>query len=190
MKFGILGQLEVTADGDTLNVRGAKQSALLAVLLLNANRVVSSDRLIDALWDEGAPDTARKALQVYVSQLRKLLGGGTVVTRPPGYLLQVGQGGLDLDRFEGLVREARGPSLRRPPPSCTKPSPSGVARRLPTSPTIASRGRRSPASRSSDWRRSRNGSRQTWPSAATPSSSASWRPSWLSTRSGSGCAAS
>ena len=64
MKFGILGQLEVTADGDTLNVRGAKQSALLAVLLLNANRVVSSDRLIDALWDEGPPDTARKALQV------------------------------------------------------------------------------------------------------------------------------
>jgi DNA-binding SARP family transcriptional activator len=108
MKFGILGQLEVTADGDTLNVRGAKQSALLAVLLLNANRVVSSDRLIDALWDEGPPDTARKALQVYVSQLRKLLGRATVVTRPPGYLLQVAQGGLDLDRFEGLVREARG----------------------------------------------------------------------------------
>src|SRR5439155_1162985 len=73
MEFRILGPLEVIADGKPVELGAPKQRALLALLLLQANRVVSSDRLIDALWDEGAPETAQKALQVYVSQLRKLL---------------------------------------------------------------------------------------------------------------------
>ena len=109
MRYGILGSLELSEDGRAIEVAGAKQRALLAMLLLNANRVVSSDRLIDALWEEQAPDTAAKALQVHVSQLRKLLGK-RLVTRSPGYVLQLEEGELDLHRFEALVRHARGAS--------------------------------------------------------------------------------
>jgi DNA-binding SARP family transcriptional activator len=107
MEFRILGPLEAYEAGKQIPVGGAKQRALLAVLLLQANRVVASDRLIDALWDEQPPETARKAVQVYVSQLRKLLGADVLVTRSPGYLLRVEPGMLDLDRFEALRREAR-----------------------------------------------------------------------------------
>ncbi len=85
-----------------------KQRALLALLLLHANRVVSRDSLIDELWDGAPPDTAATALQVYVSQLRKSLGRDTIVTRAPGYLVVVESGALDIERFERLVAEARG----------------------------------------------------------------------------------
>jgi DNA-binding SARP family transcriptional activator len=108
MEFRILGPLEVV-DGDSLvMLGGAKQRALLAILVLNANQVVSSDRLIDELWDEGSPESGRKALQVRVSQLRKALGsaGDLIVTRPPGYVLWLGGEQLDLYRFERLVGEA------------------------------------------------------------------------------------
>src|SRR3954470_22432912 len=71
MEFRVLGPLEVLADGRALDLGGQKQRALLAILLIEANRVVSSDRLIDALWEDAPPETAQKALQVYVSQLRK-----------------------------------------------------------------------------------------------------------------------
>ena len=81
---------------------------MLALLLLQANRVVSRDRLIDELWDGSPPDTASTALQVHVSQLRKVLGHGAIVTKAPGYLVSVEPGGLDLERFEQLVAEARG----------------------------------------------------------------------------------
>ncbi|HWQ02387.1 MAG TPA: winged helix-turn-helix domain-containing protein, partial [Gaiellaceae bacterium] len=70
MEFRILGPLEVFSDGQALDLGGAKQRALLAVLLLDANNVVSTDRLIDALWEDEPPETAAKALQVYVSSLR------------------------------------------------------------------------------------------------------------------------
>ena len=107
MRYGLLGRLELSHDGRAIEVAGAKQRALLAVLLLNANRVVSSDALIEALWEDRAPDTAVKALHVHVSQLRKLLGADRVETRSPGYLLRVEDGELDLDRFEDLVTRAR-----------------------------------------------------------------------------------
>lgn len=107
MEFGILGPLEVSETGQPLDLGGAKQRALLAVLLLNANQVVSTDRLIDALWAKRPPETAAKALQVYVSQLRKTFGAGRLLTRAPGYLVQLAEGELDLDRFEALVLEAR-----------------------------------------------------------------------------------
>ena len=103
MEFRILGPLEVIEDGRTVDVGGAKQSALLAVLLLNANRVVSTDRLIDALWGERSPETAQKALQVYVSQLRKAVGRERILTIGPGYEARVDPGELDLDRFQTLV---------------------------------------------------------------------------------------
>ena len=108
MEFRILGPLEVVDDdGRLVELGGAKQRAVLAVLLLRANRVVSRDELIDALWGERAPVTATKALQVYVSQLRKALGHERIVTRTPGYELRLDAGELDLDHFHALVSEDR-----------------------------------------------------------------------------------
>src|SRR4051794_10286770 len=105
MEFHILGPLEVIASGQALDLGGQKQRALLAILLLEANHVVSASRLIEALWDDEPPETAQKAVQVYVSQLRKLLGKDRLETKPPGYRLHVDEGELDLDRFRGLVEE-------------------------------------------------------------------------------------
>jgi DNA-binding SARP family transcriptional activator len=108
MEFRILGPLEV-ADGDeVVRLAGSKQRALLAILLLNANQVVSSDRLIDELWGEQSPESERTALQVRMSQLRKALGaaGALIVTQPPGYVMRLEPQQLDLHRFERLVEEA------------------------------------------------------------------------------------
>ena len=119
MEFRILGPLEVFENGRRLDVGGAKQRALLAILLLHANEVVSTERLIDALWEDDAPETGRKALQVYVSQLRKALGKERIATRSPGYRLQVEPGELDLARFERLLEEGNpgeALSLWRGPP--------------------------------------------------------------------------
>jgi DNA-binding SARP family transcriptional activator len=107
MQFRILGPLEVLEEGRSVALGGAKQRALLAVLLLHANEVVSRDRLIDELWGGEPPDTVHTALQVHVSQLRKRLGRDTIVTRTPGYLIRVSDGELDLHRFERLVATAR-----------------------------------------------------------------------------------
>ena len=112
MEFRILGPLEVIEEGRLLNLGGGKQRTLVAVLLLNGNRVVPSDRLIDALWENEPPETAQKALQVYVSQLRKALGKDRLVTKVPGYLLRVEKGELDLERFEGLVEEGGAKQLK------------------------------------------------------------------------------
>lgn len=78
------------------------------MLLLDANRIVSRDRLIDELWDGAPPDTASTALQVHVSQLRKILGRDTIVTQAPGYMVVVEPGGLDLERFEQLLKDSQG----------------------------------------------------------------------------------
>jgi DNA-binding SARP family transcriptional activator len=107
MEFRILGPLQVLDEGRELPLGGAKQRALLVLLLLDPNRVVSRDRLIDELWGTSPPDTARTALQVYVSQLRKALGRDLILTQPPGYLIRVSDGELDLHRFERLVATAR-----------------------------------------------------------------------------------
>src|SRR6266516_6176416 len=87
-EFRILGPVEASVAGQPASLPAAKPRALLAVLLLSRNRVVSVDRLIDELW-ENPPDTATKALQGYVSQLRKALGADRVLTKPPGYSLRV-----------------------------------------------------------------------------------------------------
>ena len=102
MDIRILGPLEVLDDGRALELGGAKQRAVLALLALNANRAVTLDQLAVALWDEEPPESARKAIQVYVSQLRKALGKDRVQTKGGGYLLRVGPDELDLDRFEAL----------------------------------------------------------------------------------------
>jgi DNA-binding SARP family transcriptional activator/tetratricopeptide (TPR) repeat protein len=107
MEFRVLGPLEVVAEGRTVDLGGQKQRALLALLLLEANRVVSSDRLTDALWEDDPPETAQKALQVYVSQLRKALGRERLQTKAPGYLIRIEDGELDLHRFERLQEQGR-----------------------------------------------------------------------------------
>src|ERR671936_529071 len=94
-EFLVLGPLEVRAGSRRLALGAAKQRGLLAILLLHANEIVSSDRLVDELWGERPPATATHLVHVYVSQLRKELGGlgldasELLVTRPPGYLLRL-----------------------------------------------------------------------------------------------------
>ena len=109
MRFRILGPLEVWRDDTKLHLGPRKQRAVLAILLLNANRVVPTERLIDELWREKPPETARSALQVYVAALRKAFGGDARVLRTsgPGYVLDVDSGALDLDRFAVLRAEAQ-----------------------------------------------------------------------------------
>jgi DNA-binding SARP family transcriptional activator len=112
MEFRILGPLEVVEEGQPVKLGGARQRALLAVLLTRANEVVSADRVIDELWGDTPPKTAANTVQYYVSQLRKALGADRIVTRPPGYLIRVEPGELDLERFESLVEEGGAEGLR------------------------------------------------------------------------------
>jgi YVTN family beta-propeller protein len=113
--YRILGPLEVRAGGRPLALGGEKQRALLAILLLHRNEVVSTDRLIDELWGESPPEGARRTLRAYISKLRKAMAtNGTspavgsdsrhvpdqvLATKAHGYVLQVAPGELDLERF-------------------------------------------------------------------------------------------
>jgi DNA-binding SARP family transcriptional activator len=106
-EFRLLGPLEIVVDGRPVRLDAGKPRALLALLLLNRNRAVATDVLVEELWGEAAPARATKTVQVYISQLRKALGPDRVVTKPPGYELRVEEGELDLDRFERLATEAR-----------------------------------------------------------------------------------
>lgn len=96
-------------DGHAVTLPAAKPRSVLALLLLRANELVSSDRLVDELWGSAAPATSANVVQGYVSKLRKALPGGShvLVTRPPGYLLVVAPGALDLERFHRLATEGR-----------------------------------------------------------------------------------
>src|SRR5204862_7387445 len=107
LRFCLLGPLSLSREGEQVALGGQKRRALLAALLLEANNVVSRDRLIDALWGEDPPDTARNTIQVYVSQLRKLLPDGTLETAPPGYRLAVDPATIDLFEFVRLSLEGR-----------------------------------------------------------------------------------
>ena len=110
LDFRILGPLAVRVDGTPIAVGGPKQRALLALLLLSANRVVPRERLIGELFAEQSVNSADHALRNQVSRLRKALGTGDeprLVARAPGYLLRVEPGELDLERFERLVADGR-----------------------------------------------------------------------------------
>ena len=129
MEFRLLGPLDVRGDdGTEVSLGGARPRALLALLLLHPNKAVSTDELIDGIWGDAPPASAQNALQVHVHGLRNALGADRIVTRPPGYLLRVERGELDVERFERLVAAAgRGTRWR-----------SGAARRWPTSPASRS----------------------------------------------------
>ena len=110
LDFRILGPLSVRVDGAELPIGGPKQRALLALLLLSANRVVSRERLIGELFAEESVSSADHALRNHVSRLRKVLAPAAtdeprLVARAPGYLLRVDPGQLDLERFEQLVAD-------------------------------------------------------------------------------------
>jgi peptide/nickel transport system substrate-binding protein len=107
VEFLVLGPVEVRIDGRTLPLGGPKQRALLSLLLLSLNEAVSRDRLIDSLWGERAPTSAQRSLDTYVSRLRALLGADRIERHPPGYLLRVEPGELDLERFEALLEQGR-----------------------------------------------------------------------------------
>src|SRR5215471_11389923 len=107
MEFLVLGPLEVRDGDGPIPLGGAKQRALLAMLLLHPNEVVSRDRLIDGLWGEQPPTTAARSLDSHVSRLRALLGPNRIERRAPGYLLRVGPDELDLVRFETLLERGR-----------------------------------------------------------------------------------
>jgi predicted ATPase/DNA-binding SARP family transcriptional activator len=109
LEFRILGPLEVCGeDRRPLSLAGPKQRALLAVLLLNRNELVTSERLIEEVWSEAQPQAAARNVQVYMSQLRKLLGGAQVLqSRAGGYSLAIEPEQLDAARFERLLREGK-----------------------------------------------------------------------------------
>jgi DNA-binding SARP family transcriptional activator len=112
MEFRILGPLEVVDADRSVSLGGGRQRALLALLLTHSNEVVSTDRLVDQLWGAQPPKTALNTIQYYVSQLRKSLGADRIVTRPPGYLIRIGPGELDLERFEALLEQGDVGALR------------------------------------------------------------------------------
>ena len=108
MEFRILGPLEVVEDGNPVALGTLKERLVLGVLLLHANEFVSRERLIDDLWGEAPPPTARKAVNVYVSKLRKALAGADpVTTASGGYRLHVEPERLDAGRMQVLVASAR-----------------------------------------------------------------------------------
>ncbi|MGH8940729.1 MAG: AfsR/SARP family transcriptional regulator, partial [Actinomycetes bacterium] len=116
MDFRILGPLEVGVGDRAVHLRGARQRALLGVLLVSANRVLSADRLIEDVWGDRPPASGPAALQMRISQLRRALSGlarpprdhaNLLATEPAGYVLRVGPEDVDANRFERLLAEGR-----------------------------------------------------------------------------------
>ena len=107
----LLGPLEFSVDGVELDLGGSRQRVVLAMLALNANRVTTVEQLIDAVWSDAPPTTARAQIQICVSGLRKVLTDSVVTanirTRPPGYMLEISKEDLDTCQFAGLVETAR-----------------------------------------------------------------------------------
>ena len=108
MEIRLLGPIEASFNGRLVALGPPQQRAVLAMLAVQVNRTVSTDRLIDGLWEEHSPPSAHKLVQLYVSHLRKLLDGceAEIVTRGRGYELQLGADHVDAARFERLVTAA------------------------------------------------------------------------------------
>lgn len=117
--FRLLGPLEVQAGDELIHVGGGRQRIVLAVLLLEHRRVVAVDRLIDAVWDDEPPETARTQIQIAISELRRRLGAATdsevIVTHPAGYSLRVPDEAFDVARFHRTVASGRDAVRRQDP---------------------------------------------------------------------------
>ncbi len=107
MNFHVLGPVQIFDGQEPVAVDGAKARALLACLLIHANTVVSTDRLVEYLWGDRPPRSCLETLYAYVSRLRRLLGPGVLTTRPPGYQLTVEAERLDATYFEVLLGRGR-----------------------------------------------------------------------------------
>src|SRR5260370_6768845 len=112
MKFRVLGPLEVTRGDQVLALGGAKQRALLAILLIEANHVVGLERLAELLWRDEAPPTSDHIIEVYVSQLRRALEPGQapyrmLLRKPSRYMLEVSRGQVDAAAFKDLVQPSK-----------------------------------------------------------------------------------
>src|SRR5690348_17499491 len=111
VEFKVLGPLEVTVGSESLELRGNRQQTVLAMLLLAAHCPVTMDRLLEAIYGENLPSTARSQVQNSILSLRHLLDThgkeGVNATQPHGYMIRVGEGQLDTQRFEELVATAR-----------------------------------------------------------------------------------
>ena len=112
MRFRILGPMEAERGGEQLHLGGGLQRVALAIMLLDANRIVPVNRMIEAIWGEAPPETARNQIQIRISHLRRLLGdtaqpNNLLITMPPGYLLRVERGQLDLTDFDELTEQAQ-----------------------------------------------------------------------------------
>ncbi len=114
-RYRILGPLEVAIDDQHVDVSAPKERTLLIHLLLHANDPISVDRLLAAIWDEHAPSSGPKLVQLYVSNLRKVLGPEAIKTTPGGYRLDVAVAELDSLRFSALLDEGRSARLRGHP---------------------------------------------------------------------------
>jgi DNA-binding SARP family transcriptional activator/predicted ATPase len=107
VEFRILGPLEVAGEAGEVRLASGKQKALLALLLLHADRVVPTTRLVDGLYGAEVPESAQKMVQIFVSKLRKHLPTGLLRTRAPGYLIDLSGHSLDLRRFAELAESGR-----------------------------------------------------------------------------------
>ena len=111
MKFKILGPVEISAGSERLDLGGTRQQIVVAMLLLHANRVVTMDRLLEAIYGEDPPPTARSQAQISISWLRRVFAARStdpiILTREHGYVINVDIAGLDSRQFEELVASAR-----------------------------------------------------------------------------------
>ena len=116
MRFLVLGPVEAH-DGERLPLGGIKPRLMLAALLMEAGRVVAADRLIDILWPDDPPETSRALLHTYAASLRRVLNrtDDTLITRSPGYLLQVDPTAVDSAIFASMVTGARTQASRGHP---------------------------------------------------------------------------
>jgi DNA-binding SARP family transcriptional activator len=107
LEFGVLGPVEVRAEGEVVALGGPQQRRVLGVLVAEAGHVVAVDRLVEAIWADAPPDSARHTVMTYVSRLRQSLGDGYVMTQEPGYCLSAPPEAIDVAQFERLVEQAR-----------------------------------------------------------------------------------
>jgi DNA-binding SARP family transcriptional activator len=111
MTFRILGPMEVRGTGGTIRIPPGRQQVVLASLLMEANQIVTVDHLVDALWDDAPPSTARTQVQICVARLRKSLSSvgvhTPILSQPPGYLLRVDESMLDMHVFTSKLAKAR-----------------------------------------------------------------------------------
>src|SRR6266540_2886572 len=107
MRFRVLGPLRVRSGGGWVPVAAPQQRVVLAMLLADAGQVVSSEKLVDAVWPDRPPRRPVNTIAVYVMRIRRLVGDGVVVTRGGGYALVAGDGDVDAVVFERLLAAAR-----------------------------------------------------------------------------------